>query len=225
MVADVSDLLSFGIVAAMSWLDQLLLWLPDFAVGTVEIRDLLNVALGALGIYLAYLGTLISKKQDRILDEQRTQKAELHVELFVTHVALERQVCVANRGTKGARDFYWHLLIPVAETNGLKVVQWDVPLRKEDIVRVAGMDHLRTGNFVQKPAYPGRNAVCATLRFDPSARAANAPPVTLLWRISSEDGQFPSESYGQIVFDLRSVERVIGPTSDVDNLSTDRDKH
>ncbi len=103
-------------------------FLPDLEVGTFEIRDLVNVVVGGLGAYLAYLAIRmgqsqgrialrqadIAEVQHRIMQEQLAKAAKLRVrgDTAQSHQAPETiiPIEVFNDGNKTARGFFWELL-------------------------------------------------------------------------------------------------------------------
>jgi hypothetical protein len=110
----------------MDWWDTLMDWLPNFVVGDVEVRDILNLIVGGLGVYLAVLATRIAQKQDRLLQEQQTQRSVLEME--IDPIGLDREggwneysVRVINKGTRTATDFKWELYIPVPDKDSVRI--------------------------------------------------------------------------------------------------------
>lgn len=124
----------------------------------------------------------IMRKQDELL----ARRAELSV-----HAAgsLEANKCMLmvfakNTGTAQARDFYWHLLLPIACAIEIRSKEGHRSVEVLDAVQ-----RVRFSGAVTLPLYPTRDTELTTIELQ--------GPVPgqwpLLWQLASEFGRFPAD--------------------------------
>jgi hypothetical protein len=92
-------------------------WRDIFAL----IGWLTNLIVAIIGVRLAILGNRIAQKQDKILDDQRSQRAELRLAMDEVgspfagaadgHQWTEFTISVQNKGAKAVRDYYWQIFV------------------------------------------------------------------------------------------------------------------
>src|ERR1044072_8385762 len=97
--------------------------------GAPVVRDVLSLAIGGLGVFLAYLAiklgkeqaqiadkqTAIAEKQDRIMHEQLARRAVICMSITQgIPIADGRTLCrvyVHNNGTRGITGYKWEFMI------------------------------------------------------------------------------------------------------------------
>ncbi len=175
--------------------------LPDGRIGEFEIRDWLNVALGVLGVYLAFFANKIAKKQDQILDEQRAKKPEFVVtalgptfnEQFDDDFNMH--LFCKNVGPKAAVDMTWMVAlgdVPLAQTVDIYTEQGG------SATQLIEMNSGRYRRFsVDQPIrlFPGLTHTLAVVRV-----TMQKQPVAfhILWKIHCADGSYPDGTAGRI---------------------------
>jgi len=95
-------------------------------------------------------------------------------------------VVVSNAGTKGLKDFYYHILVP----NSLSQSAGDqFPNSERDEITVEGAKYARFRGHIDAPVYKKSSLQLGKL-------SLTGPPADylFLWRITSEEGTFPVDS-------------------------------
>jgi len=194
-------------------------WLPDLKVGTIEIRDLVSLVVGGLGVFLAYLAiklgkeqakiaekqTGIAEKQDRIMQEQLDKRTELSIALINPQAHGEGHrydVAVLNEGSRSAMTgLYWHLYLPAGREGG----EWNAAIEANHsrvVTAIDVVDQAHFKGFLQSPIFPTRHVSMGTVIF-----TNVASPLLIRWSIIAEDGKFPRvQEYGTITFNPLPVD-------------------
>jgi len=127
----------------------------------------------------------VNLRQLKILDRRADLKLKVVVDRLagVPRLTLRAQ----NDGTGTARDFYWHLWMPVRFTTQNLVSDKAGPLRWEKEEEIAGVGYRHYQGFHDEPVYPTRSVSVAVV-------SANGPfqgAAPIGWQFTSEDGTFP----------------------------------
>jgi hypothetical protein len=91
---------------------------------------------------------------------------------------------VRNDGTRGVRDFYWHVFIPDALRRFGTTFSYD---SEKFIWEQQAFFHAK--GFARDPLYQERTARFGSITVDQDARGK----FTILWRMIAEDGRFPPQ--------------------------------
>jgi hypothetical protein len=192
----------------------LLEWLPDLRAGTIEIRDLVNLVVGGLATYLAYLAIRMGREQSRtafrqaeiaevqhrIMQEQLAKAVKLRVrcDTAQTHHAPETiiPVEVFNDGNKTARGFFWEVLFSDALAGNVRLV--DVEGKSvasiAGIVASDGACYDQYDGHGEEALFPGSSVQIGNIRVNTSS----VTQFTMLWRIRFEDGCEPTNGFRKV---------------------------
>lgn len=172
---------------------------PDVALGTLELRDVMNLALAAASVILAGYAIRMGRKQGqiaelqhRIMEAQLARRAALSLELGASGepsqgYAARYPVRVVNGGSRSAADYYWEVLFPPGLLERSNVNLHNAILEPEPTV-VDGVGYRVMQRHSTFPIYAGR---AYDLGFIEVRSAAGHGTERLLWKLNCEDGQFP----------------------------------
>jgi len=99
---------------------------------------------------------------------------------------------VKNRGTKAARDFYWHLCLPAA-LGATPTGRPDQNYGIRGAPDISGVPYQQYGDHFKEPVYPGRSVPVAAVAV---SRTRLLGPNEARWRVAAEDGIFPPGAEG-----------------------------
>ncbi len=135
----------------------------------------------------------ILQKQDELL----AQRADLR--LIVSFIDKSEQdpsarlrFIAENVGNKTAKDFYWHLHIPIQLSGQhTKFSYRKQPLQSDEVTKIGGTECRHFRGINAEPVYPSRAVNLGTIGIDdPSTMKQFA----VYWQFIAEDGKFPSET-------------------------------
>ena len=143
----------------------------------------------------------ILQKQDEIL----AQRADLGLTIRIIDKseqdsAIRLKFFAHNGGNKTARDFYWHLYIPVELTGQYERFSYrKIPLTCDEVTKMEGTKCRHFRNIYSEPVYPTRQVEMGTIGIEDPAMLKK---FGVYWRFISEDGVFPSDTeFGRITFE------------------------
>ncbi len=138
----------------------------------------------------------IMTRQDEIL----SQRSRLTVCGYYDGIKGLVVVVATNTGTKTARDFYFHLWIPLTlvPQDHVELFLANPTSPEPPIARdvqapaiVKGVSYHYVTGYVPEPLYPSRSGPVARFRVPSDDKPGT---FTLLWQIVGDDGVFPSSS-------------------------------
>lgn len=146
--------------------------------------------------------TRLMERQNEIVEAQLAQVPSLKVLQRIGKQGRTAQILfsVRNGGTKTARDFYLHLLLP-ARLTSLAGRPFYVPggvSLSEASYRHEGQQYTLIEGFVALPIYPTRAADLFALSVDEETAQGT---YRAHWRVVTEDGPFPptANEWGELV--------------------------
>jgi hypothetical protein len=101
------------------------------------------------------------------------------------------RLTVKNTGRRSAREYYWHVYIPIELTDHLNLVWSGNPdaIPQEDVpIETQVYRHYR--DLSRLPVFPDNTVLLATIEVKPTAPNGQW---NLLWRLQADDGAFPSK--------------------------------
>lgn len=143
----------------------------------------------------------ILQKQDEILAQRVDLGLMIHIiDKSEQDPTIRLKFFAHNAGNKTARDFYWHLCIPVELTGQYTRISYKkMPLASDEVTKMEGTECHHFRSIYSQPLYPTRQVEMGTIGIeDPSMLKRFG----VYWRFVSEDGVFPSETeFGKCTFE------------------------
>jgi hypothetical protein len=177
--------------------------LPDFSAGTFEIRDALSVVVAGVGIVLAIIAMKLSKKQNEMsefqyeqMKEQLTRKAILRLGLIrLPHVARVNtfMFAVTNEGDKTPTGYYWHLMVPAHRDEEINFTTSGIP--SHHMASLFNTEYKYYNGYTDRPLFPTRSATFGRLTINVIHLKG---PLELKWKLTSDDGNHPTNGWGSI---------------------------
>lgn len=133
----------------------------------------------------------IVKKQDEILSAERARRAVLEIKVELPTDTHGIKVFVKNSGTKTAKNFYWHLLVPpqILQYEYFKL-EGTTDVGGQETLQIEGGAYRHFKGFAEKPLYPTRSMLLGVFVISHTA----APGVySMFWSTVTEDGANPPE--------------------------------
>jgi len=139
----------------------------------------------------------VLERQDELIKAQLAQRVDLR--LIVNFIDKSEQdpsarlrFIAENVGNKTAKDFYWHLHIPIQLSGQhTKFSYRKQPLQSDEVTKIGGTECRHFRGINAEPVYPSRAVNLGTIGIDdPSTMKQFA----VYWQFIAEDGKFPSET-------------------------------
>lgn len=204
--------------------DALMDWLPNLVVGTLELRDVMNLVLAAVSLILAGYAIRMGRQQVGIGEEQmRIARVQLETAVAMSErrpsLALSwsvqlrdeadtwvAEIEVRNSGKKPVENVRWEMNLMIwrkYEINIPGAVQDNNVHSLADAPGDNGQLFRRMHGYVKEPIYPRQVLVLGTL-----LGKMNERPVVAYWRIDTAEGPFPADAnYGRLsLFDWETDE-------------------
>lgn len=193
----------------MDWLPDwpvVMEWLPDAKVGVFEIRDFVNLAIAVIGIFLTVLAYRISKKQDRILQQQAERRANVVVArdalgVFNAADSSRYGLHIHNMGSRTVDDCNWAIYF-LEDCNDKVVLRisdgkmHELSTSLEPAGTADPQMFRQMSGRLTVPVRPGRSHRLGEVVIMHGAEK----DLTLLWSVDCEDGIFPEpKGVGEVV--------------------------
>ena len=175
----------------------------------------LTLLVGAVTLYIVIRQLSVMGEQQTTMrrqldiiekqDEMLAQRADLRLTINIIDKSEQDPTTLlkffaVNAGNKTARDFYWHLCIPVELTGQYTRLSYKkMPLASDEVTKMEGTECHHFRSIYSQPLYPTRQVEMGTIGIeDPSMLKRFG----VYWRFVSEDGVFPSETeFGKCTFE------------------------
>jgi hypothetical protein len=134
---------------------------------------------------------VIVQKQDELLARRAELEMQVATDGNINSVTFRFHA--KNNGQKGARDFYWHLWIPLEMlgTAAMLTGPDDVVYTPQGVNTFEGVAYNTYSNYMKDPVYPSRRLIFAQIGIH---RERLTEPRKFGWVLATEDGAFPPQS-------------------------------